>query len=242
MLYEPGEKYGKTDIVLQVEEETPINVYARWNHSGYNIAGPVRWMMGMQAARVFGWSNEVGFNFITANDMKRFYAVIGNYTAYLPWRHIFKFMGNYAFSKPTPTSFNVPDSYDATGKSYFVTGKYQIPFKRYETYVQDLSFGYEFRRTNNFYTFGIVSISNTKVDISQFYARYDGKKEDPYGINTFGVAAYYSPGDMTTYNKNSIFNTERPGAKSRYLYGKFDYNRIPTYIVVCLCGIVVLMI
>jgi len=126
---------------------------------------------------------------------------------------------------PAEDMSELPEGATTNGRAWLVGGRYEIPFRKFETFNQCVHVGYEFRRTNNFFNYGIeTTVQN--VDISKFLIRYEGDKRDSWGLTSFGISLYVSPGGMTPYNHVKYYQQERAGTNSRYAYGQVSVDRI----------------
>ena len=221
LYYQPGDEVGETDVLLKVKDKVPLRAFVGYQHTGYEIAGPSRWFMGLNWGRVFGLDDQFNTQFTCASSIDQWWAVSGNYILPLPWRHFLKAYGNFVYSRTN----QLTDSFRQHGKGWYVGGRYDIPLPAIQKLVHDVSIGYDFKRTNNFLSISANLIYNNYSDISEFLLKYAGTAPDALGSNSFSMALVWSPGHMTRYNTNRDFEAQRSGAKPNYLYGQLSYDR-----------------
>lgn len=221
LVYEPGKEIGETDILLTTKDRFPLRIYGGYENTGNPLTGTPRLMGGINFGNLFGLDQEINYLFVTETNPQNWYAHIGSYVIPFPWRDQLRLYGSYTFSKPSAGGVDAK----LKGKGWQVNGRYSTFF----TY-SDIDFtaylGYEFKRTNNFLTFGVLPQFNEFIDISQFVLGIDGSVTYERGSTLFGVKFFLSPGNMTAYNKTSLFRAQREGAKSNYVYGVANIDQL----------------
>lgn len=219
IVYSPAEEIGFTDVTLQTCDRFPVKVYAGYENTGNIIGGNSRYLVGVNAGNFFSLDHQLRYLFITASDFNRWYAHTGNYMLPFRWRHILEVNGAYSESRP-----DLDVTMDMKGYGWRVGSRYIMPFN-FCSIESELFFGYQFKRTNNFLTFAQTLVFDKDFDISQFVLGYVAKKSYYCGQTAAGITLYISPGDMTKYNTTEIFEQERPGAQSDYIYGEFYFDQ-----------------
>ena len=96
----------------------------------------------------------------------------------------------------------------------------------FKCYSQEVTFGYDFRRTNNFLSFAGSMLYDNYIDISNFVIRYEGKVSGEFFNTGFGFTNYISPGNMSRYNKDKYYAVERTGAKCNFWFGLFNIDTV----------------
>jgi len=91
---------------------------------------------------------------------------------------------------------------------------------------QTLSFGYDFKSTNNDILFGGISVFPSTSEIDQFVAVYSGQLTDPFGSTALTATLVGSPGGLTALNNTASFQAQQAGATANYLYGRLSINRL----------------
>ncbi len=220
LLYEPGQKLGETDVVLLTQDRFPLRVYGGYENVGDPITGTPRFLAGLNWGNAFGVGHQFNYLFITETHPKNWYANMASYLIPLPWRDLFMVYGSYTLTEPS-----VGADLGLQGKGWQVCGKYSTLFTysicEFEAYI-----GYEFKRTNNFLTFGVAPVFNNYIDISQFVLGLDAQMEYEAGNTSAEIKFYLSPGNMTAFNRTAYFLTERAGSKCNYIYGRFNLEQI----------------
>jgi hemolysin activation/secretion protein len=94
-------------------------------------------------------------------------------------------------------------------------------------FVQELQAGYDFKTSNNDLEFGGISVSNVTSEIDQFPLEYIATVTDDFGQTTLDNNFYFSPGNITDQNKDSVFQAQanNPFAKANYVYDHLGVTR-----------------
>lgn len=218
IILEPGKTLRETDMILVTKDRFPFRAYTAYENTGNIIAGTSRFLAGFNWANLFQWNHQLNALFLTAPNFTEWWAVTASYVAPFMWRHLLEVNG--AFSRTRPKD----ESLDLTGKAWQTSFKYIIPFWAWFFNCR-FNIGYEFKRTNNFLTVGTTLVFDDYFDICQFVSSFETSIDYPMGITTLAVYVYYSPGNLSHYNKTRIFEQEREGAKAGYVYGKFRFDQ-----------------
>jgi hemolysin activation/secretion protein len=117
------------------------------------------------------------------------------------------------------------------GVSWQGSMRYAIPISLPKWPVQEIQFGYDFKRSNNNLQFGGISISNTLTDIDQFVLTYGTVIDDPLGQTKFSNRMALSPGLFSPYNNDAAFQPSSthngvPFAKAFYFYNDISATRL----------------
>lgn len=230
IVYQEGEKLGTTDVILKTKEQVPVRLYTGYENSAYKVAGSSRYKAGFNLGRLWNLDHQLNGEFNSAEKYHRWFSASGNYIIPLPCRDLLKVFGTFVKSKPTADEINTPLLKKGTGKFWQVGGRYDLRFIKIGSYAQQITFGYDFKRSNDFFDYyGFNKPSQSYVDISEFLLRYEASASDKLGATFFGISLNTSPGNMTAFNKSKYYEIYRSGAKSRFIYGIFNLDRI-TYI------------
>jgi len=221
LIYEPGDEIGKTNVSLETKDRFPVKVYGGYQNTGNIIAGRSRFYTGIDWGNAWGIGHRINYQWTTADRINKWHAHCGNYIIPLPWRNILEFFGAYVKAKPPEG-----DETDLNGNSWQVHSNYVIPFRTFEKMKNNVTLGYEFKRTNNFLSFATDQIFDNSIDVSQFVVGYGFDINYRQGMTSFEVSLYLSPGGMTAFNKDSNFSQERDGATSNYIYGKLRFDQM----------------
>lgn len=212
IILQPGDVFGYTNLVINVEDRFPCSAYVGYENTGNLIGGNTRYFAGFDFGNLLNSENLFRYQFITSSSTSRWYAHTGNVILRTPWKNILDLYGAYN------QAMGINDEIiNGSGKAWKVTGNYIIPIN-FSFMESDLFFGYEFKRTDNFLNFGDTFLFDDFFDISQFKVGYEGMISSIGAMRTFGIHLYYSPGKMTKYNRSGIFEEQRLGAKANYVY------------------------
>ncbi len=222
VLFERGDEFSETDVVLDVDDRLPFRVYGGVEDSGVELTGLRRWLGGFNWGNVFGLDHQLNYQFTSAFDTGVLGAHSFNYVAPLPWRHTATLFGAYVKSDPDATTAG----FNLEGENFQLGFRYNLPLTKYKKLNHSLDFGYDFKRSNNNLEFGGLNVFNTFTNISQFSLAYNGSVSDKYGVTSFGSTVYISPGDMMGDNRDVEFNASRALASADYTYGRFSLNRV----------------
>jgi len=220
-IYQAGDKLNETDVILNVEDRFPMRVYAGYENSSYTIAGSSRFIGGFNLGNLFKSDQQLNFQFMSAKNFNDWWGIAGNYVIPLPWKNILKFLGSYSKAESDEA-----EAQNITGRGWTAAARYEIPLPIIGNLSHDLIAGFDFKRTNNFLLFADNLVFNKYIDVAQFLLKYQGTYDDKFGVTSFEISAFYSPGDLTNNNTTAKFEQEREGAKAKYGYIDLDIERI----------------
>lgn len=227
VFYEKGGSPGETDVNFVVKDRMPFRLFGGYENTGNIIAGDSRFLANISFGNLFYLDHQFSGQFFTAVDLSEWWAATASYTAPLPNGHVAKVFGNYSKTRPEDLALSdLPPPSTLNGFGWQVSGRYKLPLDPIGFYSHFLTFGYDFKRTNNFLTFSETLIFPTQFDISQFIAAYEGVHENGSGRTVVGVQLYGSPGGMTAFNHTANFQFERSGATSSYIYFRGSLDRM----------------
>ncbi len=222
VLFERGEKFSETDVILDVEDRFPLRVYGGVEDSGTELTGKRRWLSGINWGNAFGLDHQLNYQFTSSLDTDVLNAHSFNYSAPLPWRHTATLFGAYVKSDPDPTTAG----FNLDGENYQLGFRYNIPLTKYKKLNHELALGYDFKRSNNNLEFGGLSVFSTFTNVSQFSFAYNGSVSDKWGATSFASTVNISPGDMMGDNRDIEFAASRAFASADYIYSRFNLNRV----------------
>ena len=220
--FKPGDKLGLTDVQLQVNDRIPIRPYLGYENSGTRYTGVDRFLFGVNWGNAFGLGQQLNYQYLTDVNFNLVSAHSGSYIIPLPWRHTLMLYGAYVdgkadFGKNSPT---------ANGISWQASMRYSIPLPSFAKSRQQVTAGFDFKRSDNNLQFGGTNILQTSdTDVAQFMLGYSDVTPDPYGQTSVGLELFYSPGGLTQYNDNKDYNLLRARAKADYFYGRLNVER-----------------
>jgi hemolysin activation/secretion protein len=221
--FRPSTNLGITDIELQVADRFPVRPYVGYENSGTIPTGEDRLLVGLNWGNVFGLDHQLNYQYATDTSFELVQAHSASYIAPLPWHNTLTVFGSYVNAK---ADFGAAGT-TADGTSWQTSMRYGVPLPESKTYRHEISAGFDFKRSdNNLLAGGDTVLQNTDTDIAQFVLSYSGLLSDPWGRTTFGIELYYSPGNWTTFNNDTDFNSLRVDAKANYMYGRLNLERL----------------
>ena len=220
-VFRPGHMPGTTDIMLNVKDRFPLRVYTGYDNTGTQATSEDRLNFGFNYGNLFGLDQQLNYQYTASPDFNQYRAQSGSYIIPLPWGHRLTFFGLY-----DETNNDVPAPFASNGRSYQVSGRYTIPLPALRGYAQELSFGYDYKNTNNNLDFGGSNVFAQTVAISQFVLNYAGSMPDSYGSTSFNATLFLSPGNMFDNNNDQDFNAGTPGSTANYIYSVIGFTRV----------------
>ena len=215
-VYVAGQNGCTTDIDLTVCDRFPLDVYAGVDNTGIREIGNSRVFAGFNWGNAFGLDHILSYEFISSYDYHQFWAHAVSYTAPLSWRHILVVFGGYS-----EVHAHLQDNlFHTHGTNLQASGRYQIPLKAKKSFTHEVSFGADFKRTNNTVEFGGFSFINHFANLFQFMGRYSLTYAPPAFKTFFDVEIYFSPAQLVPDMTDKLYNQLRLGARTRYIYGR----------------------
>ena len=216
VIYQAGQKPGTTDLILSIERRKPWRVYAGTDNTGVRTVDRRRVFAGCDIGMPYGLFS---CQYTNSYDWTKFHAITGQYTAFLPWRHVFTIYGGYSVvhaSLPFPASRN-------EGTSSQGSIRYTIPLPGRATIMHDFSVGGDFKNTNNTLQFSeFFPVYAKQVNLTQLAFAYQGAWEKDRSRLDFQAFVYASPGPWLPNMTDSDYSSLRPGATNQWIYGKGD--------------------
>lgn len=223
VIYSPGKEPNTTDIELVTTDRFPLRVYATADNTGLKTTGPGRVMAGFNWGNAFDLDQRLSYQYTTSSDNpKEFQAHTAQYTVPLPWRHIFMVYGGYS-----EVDAHLPFShFRSHGTSVQGSGRYIIPLPPANKVLEEFTFGFDYKRTNNTIEFSEVPVFGKTVNLAQFMVEYSLGYEVPWTKISFFTDVFGSPGGMMPDQTKADYNSLRKGASPRYLYGRLAFIEI----------------
>jgi hemolysin activation/secretion protein len=219
-LLAPGDTPGTTDVLLRTQDRFPLRVYGGYENSGNQYTGEDRYSLGFNYGNLFGAGEQFSYQYTTSVDSNRFYAHAGTLIVPLPWHHLLTVFGDYS-----ATRADLGSGLNSGGINWQVSGRYEIPLPSTAQLAHSVFFGADFKRSDNALAFGILSLFNTTTDVDQFVGGYQATYTDDYGSTFFSGTGYVSPGDITEYDSNGYYQTQRAASRANYVYGQVVLDR-----------------
>jgi len=228
LIFEPGEKEGTTDLVIQTKDRLPLRVYTTFDDYGIDLTGKNRQSLGFNVGNLFSLDHQAGFQYTTAwkNIFNSMNAYSGSYSIPFPWRNSMTVYGSYTKSDAT-----LNPGQNLQGDSWQISERYNVPLPTFGPLSHSFFAGTDFKQSQNaLVIFGtnIGAGSNSGLapfSIFQLTAGYDATVQDDWGLTSGEAAVYYSPGGVSGWNNQKQFNQVVQNANDNYVYGKFNLNR-----------------
>ena len=215
-VYTPGAFPGTTDIELLTDDRRPFRLYIGTENTGVKPTDEMRVFAGFNWGNVFGFDHVFSYQYTASPDFHKFQAHTIQYSAPLPSRHILVVFGGVSFVHPKVTRGLRSHGYGVQGSM-----RYDIPLNPTQFYLHELSFGFDFKRTNNTVEFseGPV-IFGSNVNLTQLAVGYNAAWERFSSKTTLDGEIFWSPGKWLADQSNTDFESLRAFAKNNYIYGK----------------------
>lgn len=213
-----GDAPGTTKLVLQVKEQRPVRVFAGANNTGTQTTKEERVFAGVNWGNAWGLGHQMSAQWTSSWDFETMRSVSGSYVVDLPWRHTLSFSGAYSATKGV-----VSPPFALRGESWQVGADYAIPLPvTSERFSQTLSFGADFKSSDNNFTFATIPITDNLTHVAQARVGYSGAITGQASQTGFRATLTAAPGGLTDRNEDRYFNLSRTGAKASYVYLRAD--------------------
>jgi hemolysin activation/secretion protein len=218
-LFEKGQLPGETDVVLQRSgTRYPLRVYSSFENTGSRTTGDDRIVAGFNWGDAFGLGkdHQLGYQFTTDDEFRRFHAHGITYSVPLPWRHIASMSGTWSRQEP-----DFDDArFESVGESWQVSGRYEIPLRKRQdrSLSQSVVLGVDVKRSNNNLEFGGEQVFDRASQTVQFQVEYRFDKTSNLGTTEGSAALVVSPGYLASDNDEAAYDEARRGAEPRYAY------------------------
>jgi len=228
-IYKPGKEEGTTDIELICKDRFPFHIYTGIDNTGNDVTGNNRLFTGFNWGNVFWTDQRLSYQFATSSDFKRYQAHTLYYEIPLPWwQHMINLYGGYSH---VDADFHVPTirgvRFRTHGFSLQTSLRYDITLKSRRSFLHEVTWGFDFKRTNNNLDLGgIPIISEDNVNLTQFQLGYNlGYTTSPISLS-FEIEGFYSPGKWVSDQTNTDYQSLRPFAKNQYVYARTAFTLI----------------
>lgn len=227
LLFERGEEYGQTDLIVQVQDARPLRAHAGFGNTGLDLTGENEWNFGLTKGFLAGTEQLLSYQYTTDSEFDGLKSHSGFWWAPLPWRHRIEVIGAHVTSEAT---IPVDDETDigVGGASSLIVVDYVIPIedRPFEMKRLDLRFGFDFKSTNNDLEFGGAQVFDETAEVIQFRMGFEGQRDDKFGPMGIGANVVWSPGDLSSSNDDGSFSSQRGGATSDYFYAELTMERL----------------
>lgn len=222
-VYQAGDGFGGTDIVLRPIENRPWSVFGGYDNFGTDLLGRDRWFFGAQHGNLFGTDSRFVYQFFSDTEFENFFGHFASITTPLPWRHELTIGAFYSESQAD--NIGGVDTLDLDGESYQTTLDYVIPRKKWRGWEQEWFAGFDFKSSNSNLEFGLEEVFDTTTQIFQFRTGWRGERADRFGETRLQITGVHSFGSWSNGHSDDAFGSSRGGAESTYHYYRFDLDR-----------------
>jgi hemolysin activation/secretion protein len=244
--FQPAAQAGTTGVTLRAADRFPVDVSAGYSNTGSPTTGWDRWNLGVAWGDAFHLGQTLTYQFSSSSDF---------------WGHLFQhgpegenpnFLGHaVSWQAPLPwgdsltVSFGyqrqVPDLGPSLGSIGITTTagvQYVVPLAGpppgfpAEGASQQISFGYDYKHTNNDLSFGGETVQQGFTDVSEFSVHYTASGRTTWGQTLIDDTLELSPGGMTPRNTTAAFQPSgtaqsgTPGANARYVYDRLSVTQL----------------
>ncbi len=219
VIYAPGEEPGQTDIRLLTADRFPLRVFAGGENSGVYATGRQRWVGGFVWANAWGLDHVMSFQYSTSANFNKFQSYSGSYEIPLPWKHAASISGGFSEVHATIRSFRQMANH---GNSAQISGRYRIPMRHRIGWEGELSFGADWKRTNNTVEFGGLSqpVIAQNANLFQIAAAYSGGIEYSFLRLSMDVEIFGSPFEFLPNQSTAVYDALVPEQTSATCTGK----------------------
>ena len=222
VIYAPGEIAGTTDIRLLTLDRRPWRTYAGVDNTGFDETKNTRLFAGANWGNVFGIGQILSLQFTCSPKVDQYWAITGHYTIPLPWRDVWLFYGGYSHVHPDMGSPKI----NSSGYAAQASTRYNFILPNAPGFLQDITLGFDYKRTNNNLEFGGKHIFRNSVNLTQFVLGYNAAFNGDEFKTSMTFEIFYSPGDWLPEQSNSDYREIRYKAKSNYLYYRLAFTPI----------------
>jgi hemolysin activation/secretion protein len=212
-IFAAGEEPYTTDVILYTEDRRRGRIYSGVDNTGIPTTGRERWYIGFNWGYAFWADQLLAYQYTASYDVHKLQSHTAQYQIFFPWKEVLNLYGGYSTIHPT-----VPDASGTNGYSAQASLRYTVPLSMSQALRQEISFGGDFKRTNNTFLSTEEGMFGQTVNLTQLALKYAGNYEkSDYHIN-FDVESYWSPGQWLPDQTGADFASLRPDAKNHWVY------------------------
>ena len=222
-----GDSFGETDILLNVQEQRPWQVFAGYDREGTELLGEDRWFFGGNHGNLFGKGHRVAYQYFTDIEFANQHGHFVSYLIPLPWRHELQVSGFYSESNvSTASGLTVPglETINSSDESWQTGIDYIMPLRRFKGSEHDLVFGFDTKSSDSNLDFGELSLFETSTETYQFRGEWRLRRYGRRTALSVHTRVVASPGNWSSSNSDEAYEASRSGADSSYVYGDLDID------------------
>ncbi len=229
--FKQGKLGGETDLSIVVKDRFPLRAFVGYEDTGFTVIGQHRNFAGFDWANVFGQDHRLNYRYTTDSAYQLYRGHMASYVIPIPkWRHRLVFFGGHSTISPDFAELDPVNlgGLVGDGSIYQVGARYSVPLRRGKKYEDDLTVGFDFKKTDTPLFFGTASsglLRTNQLEVANLLVDYSGLLRDELGGTSWTLQGVYSPGNLTSRNTDSSFSDFSPGSDARYLYGQLRLAR-----------------
>ena len=223
LVYSRGLQPGETDLVLRTRDRRPVRVSTGYEDSGNALTGYDRVLAGVNWGNAFGRDEQLNYQLTASPDFRKLVAHSGSYLIPFPTlRHTLTVFGSHASSRPELAG----GLFALRGRAWQLSARYRLPLPARPDTSRALTFGLDFKRSNNNLSFGGAQVFAQENDIVQATAAFSASHTDRLGLTSGELTLALSPGGLTRGNHASAYQAARAFARPDYAYARFEIERL----------------
>ncbi len=218
VLFKPGKEKLTTDIDYLIEDRRTFRAYVGADNTGFHTTGRNRLFSGFNWGNVWNMDHILSFQFTISTKFNEYKSVIADYSFPFWHKHMIRAYGGYSWIDPS----RAIEDLNQKGRSSQASFRYTMPLKLFKVnYLHDISFGFDYKRTN----INLVSkerpLIGSKTLITQLVGEYNAFFEAKKFNMPVEIKAYFFPGDIFADQSKTKFGSIRFLARNRYAYINF---------------------
>ena len=211
----PGATVGTTDLVIQANDRRPWRFYGGYDDTGNRTTGLERVNAGVNWGNVLGLAHQLNYQLTASPDYQRSVSHSVNYVAPMPWDVAQTLTASCSYGRIRP---DMPPPFDQEGHSENASLRYRLPLAPFAGVGHALSFGADYKMSDNNLEFSSIPVSGNITHIWQGSLAWEASRPDRHGATQLAVTGVFSPGDLDSDNDDDSFNATRAFAEARYAY------------------------
>jgi len=224
VVLQPGRNVGETELQVKVTEDKLWSVRASVDNTGTRTSQNERLSIGATHANAFGLGHIASYNLTASPDFNTYLANSLTYTIPLASRDLLTFSSSYADIRA-----RMPSPLSSKGYSATALVRYEKFLPTNSHYAHNLILGADYKIADTNLAFSDMPVFDNTTSIFQLVAGYNASLPDAYGRTAFNYTLFYSPGDVTGYNRDANYAASRAFAESSYHYQHLVIDRL-TYL------------
>lgn len=212
----PGATEGETDVTFKVHDVRPLKGYAGFEDTGVPTLGINRLYAGFVWGNAFGRDGQLSYQYTTDANFQHLEAHSAVYQK--AWNRTWSWQTYGAWSGVE----SVADPFSQTGESWQVGSSVLRTLQRTQELQSWLTFGFDFKSTNNNLEFGGTNVGNGQAQLGELNVGYDRvRRYDDVRYWLLANDLYFSPwSGFGEYGHAADFNSIRAATRPEYAYNR----------------------